>query len=103
MLCSEHFIYASDKLHVMLTMLFNSAIIHGHLPDRLMETIIVPIVKDSKGTLTDKNNYRPIALTCVASKRLELLILEKYKGVINTSDNQFGFKEISLLTCVCLH
>ena len=50
MLCSEHFIYASDKLHVMLTMLFNSAIIHGHLPDRLMETIIVPIVKDSKGT-----------------------------------------------------
>ena len=93
MLCSEHFIYASDKLHIMLTMLFNSAIIHGHLPDRLMETIIVPIVKDSKGTLTDKNNYRPIALTCVASKLLELLILEKCKGVINTSDNQFGFKE----------
>ena len=55
-------------------MLFNSAIIHGHLPDRLMETIIVPIVKDSKSTLTDENNYRPIALTCVASKLLELLI-----------------------------
>ena len=26
MLCSEHFIYANDKLHVMLTMLFNSKI-----------------------------------------------------------------------------
>ena len=34
--CSEHFIHASDKLHVMLSVLFNSAIIHGHLPDRLM-------------------------------------------------------------------
>ena len=29
----------------------------------------------------------------MASKLLELLILEKCKGVINTADNQFGFKE----------
>ena len=31
MLCGEHFIYASDKLHVMLTMLFNSISLHENI------------------------------------------------------------------------
>ena len=93
MLTSEHFLYASDKLHVLLSLLFNCVNIHGYLPTRLMETIIVPIVKDNKGILTDKNNYRPIALTCVASKLLELLILDICSDTITTTDSQFGFKE----------
>ena len=93
MLTSEHFLYASEKLHVLLSLLFNCVNIHGYLPSRLMETIIVPIVKDNKGILTDKNNYRPIALTCVASKLLELLILDICSDTITTTDSQFGFKE----------
>ena len=68
MLTSEPFLYASEKLPVLLSLLFNCV----YLPTRLMETIIVPIVKDNKGILIDKNNYRPIALTCVTSKLLEL-------------------------------
>ena len=78
MLTSEHFLYASEKLHVLISLLFNCVNIHGYLPTRLMENFIVPIVKDNKSILTDKNNYRPIALTCVASKLLELLILDIY-------------------------
>ena len=93
MLTSEHFLYASEKLHVLLSVLFNCVNIHGYLPSRLMETIIVPIVKDNKGILTDKNNYRPIALTCVASKLLEVLILDICSDTITTTDSQFGFKE----------
>ena len=54
---------------------------------------VTPIVKNNKCVFTDKNNYRPIALTCVASKLLELLILDTCKDTINTSDSQFGFKE----------
>ena len=87
------YLYASEKLHVLISLLFNSVNILGYLPTRLMETIIVPIVKDNKGVLTEKNNYRPIAFTCVASKLLELLILNTCKDTINTSDSQFGFKE----------
>jgi hypothetical protein len=57
-----------------------------------METIIVPIVKDSKEALTDKDNYRPIALTTVGSKLLERLILTRYSETFSTNDAQFGFK-----------
>lgn len=46
-----------------------------------------------KGNFTDKDNYRPIAITCVASKILELLILKRCDQFLITSDNQFGFKK----------
>ena len=57
-----------------------------------METIIIPIIKDKKGSVTDKNNYRPIAITSVISKVVELLILSRLQEQLNTACNQFGFK-----------
>ena len=43
--------------------------------------------------MSDKNNYRPIALVTAASKVLELVILNKIEDVIDTTNNQFGFKK----------
>ena len=43
--------------------------------------------------VTDKNNYRPIAVATSMSKVMELLILSKTECFLNTSDNQFGFKK----------
>ena len=107
----KHLLYMLVISYMLgLLLLFHSAIIHGHLPDRLMHGNYHcsycqrQIKTDKKQILTDKNNYRPIALTCVTSKLLELLILEKCKGVINTSDNQFGFNENHCTDmCVCLY
>ena len=58
-----------------------------------MKTSIVPIVKDKTGILTDKNNYRPIAITSVMSKIFELLLLDHLHYNVQTCDNQFGFKK----------
>ena len=57
-----------------------------------MEIIIVPIIKNKKGLITDKDNYRPIAITSVVSKILELLLLDRLQFQLETSSNQFGFK-----------
>jgi hypothetical protein len=57
-----------------------------------MDTVIVPVVKDKKGDLESKDNYRPIALTTVMSKIFEILILNRYRSLFKTTDNQFGFK-----------
>ena len=40
-------------------------IIHGYMPENMMDTIITPMVKDKKGDLTDGDNYRPLAITCI--------------------------------------
>jgi hypothetical protein len=89
---SEHFLYANEKLCVLLCMLFNAMLIHNHIPSNLMDTMLIPLLKDKKGDITDRDNYRPIALTCIMSKVLEVAILYKYYDSLQTSDYQFGFK-----------
>ena len=88
----EHFKYADDTLAVLLCMLFNTILIHGYVPSKLMQTIIVPIIKDKKGFITDKDSYHPVAITSVASKLLELLMLECIQEFLVIECNQFGFK-----------
>jgi hypothetical protein len=90
---SEHYKYASDRLAILLSLLYTACIVHGYLPKELMDSIIMPIAKDNKGDLTDKDNYRPLAITSVSSKILELFIIERYGDLFITQHNQFGFKK----------
>ena len=100
---SEHFKFSHPIIVDILCTLFNCMMSHGFVPSKLMETIIVPIVKDKKGIVTSKDNYRPIAITSVASKILEYLLLERMKSQLDTADNQFGFKaKHGTDMCVCL-
>lgn len=94
-LSCEHYIYANDKLHDLLRTFINAAIIHGYIPGKVLETVLVPIIKDKKGIVTNKDNYRPIAIANVASKIVEMLILLKYENYLTSSENQFGFKKKS--------
>lgn len=90
---AEAFKHANESLRVYLCMFFNAVLCHGYIPLNLMDTIIVPVVKDKKGDLESKDNYRPIALTTVMSKIFEILILNRYENSITTTDHQFGFKQ----------
>ena len=49
--------------------------------------------KNKSGDTSNVNNYRPIALVTVASKILEIILLEMLTPYLNTTDNQFGFKK----------
>ena len=62
------------------------------MPQSLLETTIVPVIKNKCGSLTDSNNYRPIAIATITSKLFESVILMKCEEYLFTSDNQFGFK-----------
>ena len=99
---AEAFKFADKKITVYLCILFNVMLCHGYLPSKLMETIIVPILKDKKGDLGSKDNYRPIALTTVVSKLFEILILNRYQHLLQTTDHQFGFKQ-SHSTDLCVY
>ena len=92
-LTSEHFIYAHENVCVLLSLLFNAMLIHNYLPLKFMDTVLIPILKDTKGDITDCNNYRPIAITCIMSKILETVILLKYQNILSSTDNQFAFKK----------
>ena len=64
----------------------------SYMPQSMINSIIVPIVKNKCGNLTGKNNYRPIALFSIAPKVFEHIILLRLEEYLWTTDNQFGFK-----------
>ena len=62
---------------------------------------IVPLVENKIGKVTDKNNYRPVALGNISSKVFELILLDRIEDYLGTIDNQFGFKNgISTGKCI---
>ena len=65
---------------------------HAYLPSNFMLSFIVPLIKDKKGDVTSKDNYRPIALTSIISKVFEIVILNIYSEFLKTAPNQFGYK-----------
>ena len=54
---------------------------NGYLPTALIETTIVPIVKNKSANLSDSKNYGPIAIATIISKILEFVLLIKYVNI----------------------
>ena len=50
---------------ILLALCFSLCLSHGYLRAALIETIILPIVKNRSGNIADINNYRPIALATI--------------------------------------
>lgn len=89
----EHVKHADILLANRLCKFFNVCLSHGYFPSDFMKTVIAPIVKDKKGLLTNKDNYRPVAVTTVMSKVFEILLLSRISDKLDTQPNQFGFKK----------
>ena len=92
-LSAEHLKFCSKRVYCLLSMLYNCCVSHAYIPSDMLDTIIVPLPKDKKGDITDRDNYRPIALTTIMSKVLEGTILIVYDELLWTSPNLFGFKK----------
>ena len=92
-LSAEHFIHSDRRITILLSIFYNRVISHGNLPDDFMKTIIIPLIENKSGDTSNVNNYRPIALVTVASKILDIILLELLTPYLNTTDNQFGFKK----------
>jgi hypothetical protein len=92
-LSSEALIFGTNRLYVLITLLFNACLQIAYLPTRFMGSLMVPLVKNKSGDLSDVNNYRAIALSTSMSKIFESVLL---KHVISSDEIdmcQFGFKK----------
>ena len=57
----------------------------------MLNSVIVPLVKNKNGDLSDRNKYRPIALSSTVSKVFRNVIINRLKEYLWASDNQFGY------------
>ena len=101
-LVGEHLKCSPQRLSHLIAMCFSAFFVYGHLPLKMIETILVPLIKDKAGDLCDKSNYCPVGLCSVLSKILEAITLKRIENCLHTTANQFGLKNISQLKCVFL-
>jgi len=88
---TDHFKNGNHRLFVLLSLLFNSMLIHGVAPLTMLYSTVIPIPKDKRKSLNNSENYRAITLSSVLGKILDRIIMETQ--MFNTSDYQFGYKK----------
>ena len=85
---------AGDILAHPLSMIFNVSMSSGEVPRDWKEALIKPILK--KGSRAKASNYRPISLTCVASRLMERClkreIMDHLVGNELLNSHQHGFR-----------
>ena len=97
-LFSNHLVHGSDRLIVIITLLFNSMLIHGIAPDDLLTGTMIPLIKDRRGNSQNSDNYRALTIGTGLSKLLEIVILNRQTNALKTSELQYGFKTESSTT-----
>lgn len=88
----EHLQNAGPHIARVLAMFYSLCISHSYLPPDLMRTVVVPVVKNKTGDMSDTNNYRPISLATVAAKVFDALLNVQLGKHLSLHNNQFGFR-----------
>ena len=83
---SNHLIHGSQRLYVMLSILFNVMLYHGYYPSDLLKSTIVSIPKEKSAPLSNSNNYRGISLFNCIIKLYDYVIIDLCGDRLVTSD-----------------
>ena len=90
---SNYIINATGKAVLYLSLLFNSIISHGFVPNEMLLSTLIPIPKNKRKSVNDSSNYRGITLSSILGKLLDVVVLKSNANVFKSSHLQFGFKE----------
>ena len=90
----EHLFFGnSPELLEALARLLTACFAVGRVPRSFSTSVVTPILKKSGLDPNKLDNYRPIALTSILSKLLELIVLSELEASFVPHDLQFGFVE----------
>ena len=76
---SDHLIHGGHQLHVVLSTLFNTMLIHGYTPSVLLMFTILSVPKDYKTSLSSSDNYKGISLFNCICKLYDHVILHLFR------------------------
>ena len=77
--------------------------IHAHVTDSLLTSMLIPIIKDKLGDITSSDNYRSIAISSLVMKLFDLVIIRLFRENLYFDELQFGYQaEVSTAMCTWL-
>ena len=75
-LFSDHFINGTLRFFILISLLFTSMLSHGVAPTGLLLSTMVLVPKDKRGSKSDSNNYRAIAISSILGKLCDSIIIK---------------------------
>ena len=90
---SDAILCANVLLADYFTLMIQSFLIHGYVPNNLLSCTLKPIIKDKLGNKCDSDNYRAIGISSLILKIVDWVILIIYGSELKPSDLQFGFQK----------
>ena len=91
-LFSDAIINALHDFYAVLCTLINAIIFHGHVPAQWLLGSIIPLLKSANIDKSVTSSYRPITLSSLFGKIVDIIILDRYHLALSSCDMQFGFK-----------
>ena len=79
---SDHLRLAPQRFLCCITMIINSMLQHGIVPQEMCLSTVSPIPKNKRKSLNDSDNYRAIALSSVIGKLLDKILITKCTGPV---------------------
>ena len=91
-LFSDAIINAPHDFFVILCTLINAIMFHGHVPAQWLSGTIIPLLKSANFNKSVTSSYRPITLSSLLGKIVDILILDRFHLAFSSCDMQFEFK-----------
>ena len=101
------FSFSSDCIKVKSNLLaeqtatmIKSFLVHNHIPQFLLLSTLIPIIKDKLASNSVSKNYRSVCITSLVLKQVDWLIINLFGDVLGFHDLQFAYQpDVSAPMC----
>ena len=89
---SDCFKTNSVRLAEHTASMIKSFLVHGHIPQFMLVSTLVPIIKDKLASINISKNYRSVCITSLILKQLDWVTVNLYGDSMQFHDLQFAYQ-----------
>ena len=82
----------SELLAEKTAVMIRSFLVHNHIPQFLLLSTLVPLVKDKLSSVNVSKNYRSVCITSLILKQVDWIILNLFGDALGFHDLQFAYQ-----------
>ena len=82
----------SDILSEFIAVMLKSFLIHSYIPQFMLLSTLVPIIKDKLGSINISKNYRSVCITSLILKQLDWIMISLFGEALGFHDLQFAYQ-----------
>jgi len=89
---SDCFKNAPDILFQHLAHILQALLMHSHVSNFLLLSVLVPIIKDKLGNISSSKNYRSIAISSIVLKIFDWIVILLFGKTFELDELQFSYQ-----------